>query len=55
MKKSELIDKLFNEFVEDKDLIKKNLMQVMDIVMLEAKNEDMSVLMTIKVSRKDEE
>ena len=54
MKKTELIDKLFNEFDKDKKIIKKNLLQVMNTVILEAKDKEMSVTMTIHVSRKDE-
>ena len=34
MTKSEMIDLVINEFIKDKDLIKKNLVQAMDTVML---------------------
>lgn len=54
MKKSELIDKLFNEFDKDKNVIKRNLVKVMNTVILEVKDKEMSVTMTINVSRKDE-
>ena len=54
MKKSELIDKLFNEFDKDKKVIKKNLLEVMNTVILEAKDKEMSISMVINVSRKDE-
>ena len=54
MKKSELIDKLFNEFDKDKEIIKRNLLEVMNTVILEAKDKEMYISMTINVSRKDE-
>ena len=53
MKKYEVIDKLFEEFIKDKATIKKTLMQDMDIVMLETKNKDLSVTMTIRINRND--
>lgn len=34
MNKSEMIDLVINEFIKDKDLIKKNLVQAMDTITL---------------------
>lgn len=34
MTKSEMIDLVINEFIKDKDLIKKNLVQAMDTITL---------------------
>ena len=34
MTKSEMIDLVINEFIKDKDLIKKNLVQAMDTISL---------------------
>lgn len=39
MKKSELIDKLFNQIEKDKKVIKENLIQVMDYIKLETNDE----------------
>ena len=55
MTKSEMIDLVINEFIKDKDLIKKNLMQVMDTVML-AKEENgckVSLIMKWEVLKND--
>ena len=47
MKKSELIDLLFEEFDREKAVMKKNLMIAMDNVWLQVKDKDMKI--TIKV------
>lgn len=39
MKKSELIDKLFNQIEKDKKVIRENLIQVMDYIKLETNDE----------------
>lgn len=48
MKKSELIDKLIEEFVKEKDLIKRNLVEALDVVSLSCKNGCSKVTITIK-------
>lgn len=52
--KKELINKLFNEFDNDREAIVKNLLEVMDMVYLYAKDEYGKVTMTIKYERNDE-
>lgn len=55
MTKSEMIDLVINEFIKDKDLIKKNLVQAMDTVML-AKEENgckVSLIMKWEVLKND--
>ena len=47
MKKSELIDLLFEEFDKEKAVMKKNLMIAMNSVWLQVKDKDMKI--TIKV------
>lgn len=49
--KKELIDKLFNEFDKDKELIMKNLIEVLGVVYLEAKDKYGKVTMTIKYEK----
>ena len=51
--KKELIDKLFKEFDKDKEVIEKNLLQVMDLVCLESKDGLGSLTMTIEYKRND--
>lgn len=51
--KYNLIDKLFREFDKDKLVIKKNLLQVMDEIVLEAKDEYGKVCLIIKYERID--
>lgn len=55
MTKSEMIDLVINEFIKDKDLIKKNLVQAMDTVTL-AKEENgckVSLIMKWEVLKND--
>lgn len=49
--KQELIKKLFDEFEKDKEVIKNNLLQAMDTVMLETKDKYGKITMTIKYER----
>jgi len=51
--KKELIDKLFDEFDKDKDTIKRNLLEVMNIIHLETKNKYGKLTLTIKYERND--
>ena len=50
--RKELLNRLFDEFDEDKDTIKSNLLLAMDEVMLEASNDYQKVTLTIKIERK---
>jgi hypothetical protein len=51
--KIELIDKLFKQFEQDQKIIKKNLMLVLDKIILETSDEYGKVTMTIQYERKD--
>ena len=51
--KEELINKLFEEFEKDKDIIKLNLLKVMDTIMLETENEFGKLSLIIKYERKE--
>jgi hypothetical protein len=51
--KSNLIDKLFREFDKDKQVIKKNLLYVMDEVMLETFDDYGKATIIIKYERID--
>lgn len=53
--KKELINKLYDEFEKDKEVIKRNLLEVMDMVYLYAKDEYGKVTMTIKYERNEED
>lgn len=48
MTKSEMIDLVINEFVKDKDLIKKNLMQAMDTISLVNEKDGCRVSLAMK-------
>ncbi len=49
----ELIDKLFEEFEKDKEIIKENLLKVMEVVVLETKDEYKTATIEIKVRRNE--
>jgi len=51
--KEELIDRLFKEFDKDKEVIKKNLLSVMDNIILEARNDYEVVRLTISVEKRE--
>lgn len=51
--KTQLINKLFNEFEKDKLVIRLNLLKVMDEVILETKDNSGKITMTIKYERTD--
>ncbi|MBR5227537.1 MAG: hypothetical protein IKV94_02760 [Clostridia bacterium] len=51
--KSNLIDTLFKVFEKDKLVIKKNLMQVMDEIVLQTQDEYGKVCLIIKYERND--
>lgn len=48
MTKSEMIDLVINEFIKDKDLIKKNLMQAMDTISLVNEEDGCRVSLVMK-------
>ena len=50
--KKELIKKMFEEFEKDKFTIEKNLLQVMDTIILATKDNYGTLTMTIKYERK---
>lgn len=52
--KKDLIDILFKEFSKNIETIKKNLLQVMDTIVLEAKHNYGSVTMTIQYKNNKE-
>lgn len=52
--KKELLDKLLNEFDKDKEIIKRNLLEVMDVIILEAKDKYGSFKLIINYERNDE-
>ena len=49
--KEELINKLFEEFIKDQQVIKHNLLKVMDVIILETKNESGKITLKIKYER----
>lgn len=53
--KQELIKALFEEFDNDKETIKNNLLQVMDTIILKAKDKYGSLTMTIHYERENED
>jgi hypothetical protein len=50
--KKELIKRLFDEFDKDKELIARNLMEVLETIILETKDDYGTLTMTIKYERK---
>ena len=51
--RKELIEIIFNEFEHDKEIIKKNLLFVMDNILLEATNDNEKIILQIKIDRKE--
>ena len=51
--RKELIEIIFNEFEHDKEIIKKNLLFVMDTILLEATNDNEKIILQIKIERKE--
>lgn len=49
--RKELVTKLIETFEEDKDVIIRNLLEVMSVIVLEAKNEYEKATLTIKLER----
>ena len=52
--RKDLIEVLFKEFLKDKETIKKNLLQVMDTIVLETKDKYGSLTMTIQYKNNKE-
>lgn len=52
--KKELINKLLNEFDKDREVIIRNLLEVMDCIVLETKDKYGKIIMTIKYERSNE-
>ncbi len=50
--KAELIEKLFSEFEHDKERIKQNLLQFIDVIYLVTEDEYNKIELSIKISRK---
>lgn len=48
MKKSEMIELVINEFIKDKDIIKKNLVSVMDTITLVKEEKGAKVTLIMK-------
>lgn len=52
--KEKMIDTLFEEFEKDKEVIKKNLLYVMDFIVLEVENESgKKITLTIDYKKED--
>lgn len=52
--KKELIERLLNEFDNDREVIVKNLLEVMDMIVLATTDDYGKIIMTIKYERRDE-
>ena len=52
--KRELIEKLLNEFDNDREVIVKNLLEAMDMIVLTTTDDYGEIIMTIKYERRDE-
>lgn len=51
--KKELIERLLNEFDNDREVIIRNLLEVMDMIVLATNDDYGKIIMTIKYERKD--
>lgn len=47
--KADLIDKLFNEFEKDKERIKQNLLQFIDVIHLTTEDEYNKIELTVRI------
>ena len=52
--KKELIERLLNEFDKDREVIIRNLLEVMDMIVLAATDDYGKIIMTIKYERREE-
>lgn len=55
MKKTDLIDKLYEEFEEDKEVIKQNLLLVTNNIELKILDDDLEVKLNIVVKRRNKD
>ena len=53
--KKELIERLLNEFDNDREVIVRNLLEVMDMIVLATTDDYGKIIMTIKYERRDED
>ena len=53
--KKELLEKLLEEFDKDREVIKRNLLEVMDMIVLATNDDYGKIILTIKYERKDED
>lgn len=53
--RQELIDKLFDEFDKDKEIIKRNLLEVMNVIHLETNDKYGKLTLTIIYERNDDD
>lgn len=53
--KKKLIEKLLNEFDNDREVIVRNLIEVMDMIVLATTDDCGKIIMTIKYERRDED
>lgn len=53
--KKELIERLLNEFDNDREVIVKNLLEVMDMIVLATTDDYGKIIMTIKYEKRDED
>ncbi len=53
--KKELIERLLNEFDNDREVIVKNLLEVMDMIVLATTDDYGKIIMTIKYEKMDED
>lgn len=52
--KKELIERLLNEFDNDREVIVRNLLEVMDMIVLATTDDYGKIIMTIKYERREE-
>ena len=53
--KKELIERLLNEFDNDREVIVRNLLEVMDVIILETKDKYGKIRLTINYERNEED
>ena len=53
--KKELLEKLLEEFDKDREIIKRNLLEVMDMIVLATNDDYGKIIMTIKYERKEKD
>lgn len=51
--KKELLEKLLEEFDKDREIIKRNLLEVMDMIVLATTDDYGKIIMTIKYERRE--